>query len=276
MYRAFNLTELADFKELEKIDGNKAKEDYDLHRRQVTENLSMSRILREAAILQGDGDQIKIDADYVQQNLFPNYKKYDVFISHSHQDLGLVQKFAYYLRHTLELKVFIDSEVWGYVDDLLMEVNNQYAKIRDGLYEYNKCNLDASVIYLMLSNAIHDVINETECLFFINTPHSINGEENIDKRTTESPWIYDELKTTSIIKTKIPDRIQAMVDCYNNSQNIMVDSAEPIWIRNVNKELNSLTELSNNILLRWKNNYERDRTNDALVEFYCILFNIKF
>lgn len=157
-----------------------------------------------------------------------------------------------------------------------MEVNNQYAKIRDGLYEYNKCNLDASVIYLMLSNAIHDVINETECLFFINTPHSINGEENIDKRTTESPWIYDELKTTSIIKTKIPDRIQAMVDCYNNSQNIMVDSAEPIWIRNVNKELNSLTELSNNILLRWKNNYERDRTNDALVEFYCILFNIKF
>ena len=67
-----------------------------------------------------------------------------------------------------------------------------------------------------------------------------------------------------------------MVDCYNNSQNIMVDSAEPIWIRNVNKELNSLTELSNNILLRWKNNYERDRTNDALVEFYCILFNIKF
>lgn len=106
MYRAFNLTELADFRELEKIDENEAKEDYDFHRQQVTENLSMSKILREATILQKDGDQIKIDADYVQQNIFPDYKKYDVFISHSHRDLELVQKFAYYLRHTLKLKVF--------------------------------------------------------------------------------------------------------------------------------------------------------------------------
>lgn len=65
MYRAFNLTELADFRELEKIDENEAKEDYDFHRQQVTENLSMSKILREATILQKDGDQIKIDADYV-------------------------------------------------------------------------------------------------------------------------------------------------------------------------------------------------------------------
>ena len=32
MYRAFNLTELADFRELEKIDENEAKEDYDFHR----------------------------------------------------------------------------------------------------------------------------------------------------------------------------------------------------------------------------------------------------
>ena len=42
------------------------------------------------------------------------------------------------------------------------------------------------------------------------------------------------------------------------------------------KRLNSLTELPNSILVRWKNNYEKDRTNDALDEFYCLLFNIKF
>lgn len=278
MYRAFNLTDLANFEELERIDKNTAQADYDYHKQQVTKNLSISRVLREAIIARRNGDQIKIDADQIQQNIFPNYKKYDVFISHSHQDLELVQKFAYYLRNTLGLKVFIDSEVWGYVDDLLMSVNNQYAKIGEKLYDYKKCNLNASVIYLMLSNAIHDVINETECLFFINTPNSINSEENIEE-TTESPWIYDELKTTSIIKPKISDRIKAMIDVYKihqkSSQNVIVDSAEPVWIRDVTKEVNSLEVLPNRILVEWQNKYELDRTHDALVEFYLILFNIK-
>lgn len=277
MYRAFNLTDLANFEELERIDKNTAQADYDYHKQQVTKKLSISRVLREAIIARRNGDQIKIDADQIQQNIFPNYKKYDVFISHSHQDLELVQKFAFYLRNTLGLKVFIDSEVWGYVDDLLMSVNNQYAKIGEKLYDYKKCNLNASVIYLMLSNAIHDVINETECLFFINTPNSINSEENIEE-TTESPWIYDELKTTSIIKPKIPDRIKAMIDVYKihqkSSQNVIVDSAEPVWIRDVTKEVNSLEVLPNRILVEWQNKYELDRTHDALVEFYLILFNI--
>ena len=277
MYRAFNLTDLANFEELERIDKNTAQADYDYHKQQVTKKLSISRVLREAIIARRNGDQIKIDADQIQQNIFPNYNKYDVFISHSHQDLALVQKFAYYLRNTLGLKVFIDSEVWGYVDDLLMSVNNQYAKIGEKLYDYKKCNLNASVIYLMLSNAIHDVINETECLFFINTPNSINSEENIEE-TTESPWIYDELKTTSIIKPKISDRIKAMIDVYKihqkSSQNVIVDSAEPVWIRDVTKEVNSLEVLPNRILVEWQNKYELDRTHDALVEFYLILFNI--
>ena len=277
MYRAFNLTDLANFEELERIDKNTAQADYDYHKQQVTKNLSISRVLREAIIARRNGDQIKIDADQIQQNIFPNYKKYDVFISHSHQDLELVQKFAFYLRNILGLKVFIDSEVWGYVDDLLMSVNNQYAKIGEKLYDYKKCNLNASVIYLMLSNAIHDVINETECLFFINTPNSINSEENIEE-TTESPWIYDELKTTSIIKPKISDRIKAMIDVYKihqkSSQNVIVDSAEPVWIRDVTKEVNSLEVLPNRILVEWQNKYELDRTHDALVEFYLILFNI--
>ena len=277
MYRAFNLTDLANFEELERIDKNTAQADYDYHKQQVTKKLSISRVLREAIIARRNGDQIKIDADQIQQNIFPNYNKYDVFISHSHQDLELVQKFAYYLRNTLGLKVFIDSEVWGYVDDLLMSVNNQYAKIGEKLYDYKKCNLNASVIYLMLSNAIHDVINETECLFFINTPNSINSEENIEE-TTESPWIYDELKTTSIIKPKIPDRIKAMIDVYKihqkSSQNVIVDSAEPVWIRDVTKEVNSLEVLPNRILVEWQNKYELDRTHDALVEFYLILFKI--
>ena len=277
MYRAFNLTDLANFEELERIDKNTAQADYDYHKQQVTKKLSISRVLREAIIARRNGDQIKIDADQIQQNIFPNYNKYDVFISHSHQDLELVQKFAYYLRNTLGLKVFIDSEVWGYVDDLLMSVNNQYAKIGEKLYDYKKCNLNASVIYLMLSNAIHDVINETECLFFINTPNSINSEENIEE-TTESPWIYDELYTTSIIKPKISDRIKAMIDVYKihqkSSQNVIVDSAEPVWIRDVTKEVNSLEVLPNRILVEWQNKYELDRTHDALVEFYLILFNI--
>lgn len=84
MYRAFNLTDLANFEELERIDKNTAQADYDYHKQQVTKKLSISRVLREAIIARRNGDQIKIDADQIQQNIFPNYNKYDVFISHSH------------------------------------------------------------------------------------------------------------------------------------------------------------------------------------------------
>ena len=69
-----------------------------------------------------------------------------------------------------------------------------------------------------------------------------------------------------------------MIDVYKihqkSSQNVIVDSAEPVWIRDVTKEVNSLEVLPNRILVEWQNKYELDRTHDALVEFYLILFNI--
>ena len=48
------------------------------------------------------------------------------------------------------------------------------------------------------------MIDETECLFFLNTPSSISIEETMEK--TYSPWIYAELTISKIIQCKLPKR----------------------------------------------------------------------
>ena len=70
----------------------------------------------------------------------------NVFISHSHTDEGLVKFFAGYLYESFGLTCFIDSCVWGYANDLLKMIDNEYCKIivdKDGSrssYDYNKRN----------------------------------------------------------------------------------------------------------------------------------------
>ena len=278
MYRAFNLTNLEDLEELQNIDSLEAQKEYEERKEEVTQNLSIAKILKSSTYAQEDHEKIKINADEIQKRIFPTYKDYDIFLSHSHKDLALVQKFAYYLTHKMRVRVFIDSEVWGYVDDLLKQVNDKYALKEKNLYDYIIANIDACNIYLMLSNAIHDVINETECLFFINTPNSINVDSNIELQNVESPWLYDELKTTSMIKRRIPDSIQGYLDglaAYRKRHKNYTDSIEPKWIRNVHKEIDGLTILPNEILLKWQNkidtSYYPGEEISSMRDFYSVL-----
>ena len=278
MYRAFNLTNLEDLEELQNIDSLEAQKEYEERKEGVTQNLSIAKILKSSTYAQEDHEKIKINADEIQKRIFPTYKDYDIFLSHSHKDLALVQKFAYYLTHKMRVRVFIDSEVWGYVDDLLKQVNDKYALKKKNLYDYKIANIDACNIYLMLSNAIHDVINETECLFFINTPNSINIDSNIELQNVESPWLYDELKTTSMIKKRIPDSIQGYLDglaaCRKRNK-IYTDSIEPKWVRDVHKEIDGLTILPNEILLKWQNkidtSYYPGEETSPMRDFYSVL-----
>lgn len=272
MYRAFNLTNLSNFDELKTIDVDKARREYESNKYQVTKDLSIDNILKEAEFLQGS-TEVRINADEIQRRIFPTYQNYDIFISHSHKDLQLVQKLAYYLRVNMGVKVFIDSEVWGYVDDLLLRVNNKYALKSKGLYDYTVANIDASNVYLMLSNAIHDVINATGSLFFINTPNSLNVDSNIKSRNVESPWIYDELKFTSTVKRRVPDYIQGYLDGFKRK--IVTDSIEPPkWTRDVSKEVNGLMPLSNDTLLKWKIKSKYNSTGLSMLDFYSILYGI--
>ena len=53
---------------------------------------------------------------------------------------------------------------------------------------------------MMLSVALTQMIDNTECLFFLNTPKSLTP--NPDRNQTESPWIYSEISTSQLIRKK--------------------------------------------------------------------------
>lgn len=86
-----------------------------------------------------------INGSEIQKECFPVIDA-DVFISHSHNDEDLANALAGWLHKKFDLKVFIDSNVWEYSDDLLTEINDKYSNKQydtDGgvVYNYKSCNL---------------------------------------------------------------------------------------------------------------------------------------
>lgn len=269
MFTAFNLNEIEKFEDLNTISEEDAKKEYEKNRDKIIKNISVENILSNATLTtQNKIDESKIDADQVQQSFFPTNAYYDVFISHSHQDLALAQKLALYLKQNMGVEAFIDSEVWGYYDDLLKYINDEYAQIQPGLYDYRAANINAINISLMLSNALHDMIDKTECLFFLNTPNSINVGENIQIKNTSSPWIYDEIKTVATIRKRKPKRWQD--ECKTNRNRPQMKPQIPDWIRSVDQELTKFYVLSNERIRIWKLMYNA-RAGSSLDSLYMAL-----
>ncbi len=134
----------------------------------------------------------KIDGTQLKNSWFPKFNA-DVFISHSHQDETAAITLAGWLHEYFGLKCFIDSCIWGYADLLLREIDNKYCLHADGqTYDYNLRNKSTSHVHMMLSTAITMMIDNSECLFFMNTPNSItlHLETIINNNRTNSPWIY--------------------------------------------------------------------------------------
>ena len=55
---------------------------------------------------------------------------------------------------------------------------------------------------MMLSTALTQMIDKTECLLFLNTPFSISTSEVVNE--TESPCIYSELAVTKMLRDNAP------------------------------------------------------------------------
>lgn len=144
-----------------------------------------------------------IDGTAMQENWFPRINS-DVFISHSHDDKELALGLAAFLKYAFGLTPFIDSCVWGYANDLQKKLD-EYCKNPDGhTYDYDQRNYSTSHVHMMLASALTMMIDETECVFFINTPSSITSKDVIANRTS-SPWIYHELGMTNLIRKKSPE-----------------------------------------------------------------------
>lgn len=143
-----------------------------------------------------------ISAAKLEKDWFPHFDA-DIFLSHSHKDKELVIKFAGWLSKSFGLKAFIDSCVWEYSDKLLKKIDDDYSFITrnsDGstIYSYENAKNSSSHVHMLLNGALAKMIDDTECLFFINTPNSITVKESVDK--TYSPWIYSELLLSCIVR----------------------------------------------------------------------------
>ena len=239
MYRGFNLS-------LVKLDFGK---DYFRYYKIGKTSIKQSKESIEETIGSFVGVDGSLDGSKMQANWFPQIKA-DVFISHSHKDLKLAIALAGWLNETFGLTAFIDSCVWGYADDLIRLIDNKYCRKGSRLYNYEKRNYSTSHVHTMLSVALTQMIDNTECLFFLNTPNSLTPNTIIEK--TESPWIYSEIVMSRLIRENPPERMKSR--SLNESQKPLAAERENIPI-SYDLSVDHLTAIDVKTLLAWKYDY---------------------
>ena len=139
------------------------------------------------------------DGTEIKEDWFPQVKAH-IFISHSHKDEPLAMALAGWLYKTFGLTAFIDSCVWGYYIDLQKKLEELFSS--EGNDE--NAGIDsASHAYIMLAMALAQMIDNTECLFFLNTPNSITPDSF--RSRTISPWIFSEIGISRIIRKRSPE-----------------------------------------------------------------------
>jgi len=142
----------------------------------------------------------EIDGAEIINDWFPEVDSH-VFISHSHSDEKLAIAFAQWLFENFGLKSFIDSTVWGYADNLLKQIDDEFAyQEYSNTYSYGVRNRTTAFVHNMLAASLSNMMDKCECLFFLNTPNSIIPNPKTEK--SSSPWIFFELQQSRIIRPK--------------------------------------------------------------------------
>lgn len=219
---------------------------FEAHKNQVEECLS--------AFISPEGI---INGSELRENWF-SIEKTDFFISHSHKDINRVKALAGWLYDTFGLTSFIDSCAWGYCDDLLRRIDDKYCYQRNkGTYDYNLRNYTTSHVHMMLSTALTETMNRSECVLFFNTPNSIILSDELkligNKETakTASPWIFYELTMISKMKRVMPDRSNYSLSHSSTSKR------EHINIQyNVTDIISEIPLIDDCLLEKWKDKYD--------------------
>ena len=151
----------------------------------------------------------ELKASEIEKDWFPSFKA-DVFLSHSHKD----EKDAIALAGLLNdigLMAFIDSCVWGYADDLLRQIDNEYCVLKTNLdgsvdsYNYQRRNQSTAHVHMMLNGALMKMMDNTECLIVLNIPNSLKAKD-VSNGKTNSGWIYSELLMSKFLRKRFPIR----------------------------------------------------------------------
>lgn len=198
-----------------------------------------------------------------------------IFISHSHEDEDLAASLAGWLYDRFKLKSFIDSYVWGYCDDLLEQIDYQYSRSDSypSLYSYGKVKYSTSHVHMMLSTALTQMINKTECIIFLNTDKSIIKTNDIMSTKTRSPWIYSEITTTKLIEKITPDRLKISINESTIIKKYANDTAQQELKPVYDADLKHLIKLSSKELISLDNPYNKSlyqKPTDVLDNLYKI------
>lgn len=199
-------------------------------------------------------DSGSLDGSRLQEHWFPQIHA-DVFISHSHKDKQIATAFAGWLSDTFGLIPFIDSCVWGYADDLLKRIDNKYCiNPNRETYSYSKRNGSTSHIHMMLSTALIMMLDNTECLIFLNTPQSISSSDSISK--TQSPWLFMEIAMSRIIRKKSPTEHRHIMTI---DEGLELKRIEARFIFEYKVNLASLANINWSTLMTWKSSHVKGK-----------------
>lgn len=213
------------------------------------------RSLKDYVIIENiDGECL--NGTTIQNNWFPLVEA-DVFISHSHADKKLANAFAGWLYDEFGLTSFIDSNIWGYVDELLMLINNKYSNRRitpygGCLYNHEKCNKASQHTNIMLLMALQNMIDKVESVFLLNTDQSINVFEERKMNSTYSPWIYSEIVCTQLIRKK---KLSEYRKPEAFLENYIIHGSDNQLKVNYDVSLEHLKSIDESNLNNWKNNF---------------------
>lgn len=147
-----------------------------------------------------------LKASDLWDSFFPNID-IPVFLSHSSQDKTIVRKLANYLFINFGIVSFIDSDLWGCIQELQVEIDKQFC-LQPGkqhTYDYADRNYSTAHTHMILSYALTRMINQSECFIFLKSDNSVTINDSIEG--TFSPWIFHELITVDTIEIIRPDRI---------------------------------------------------------------------
>ena len=198
-----------------------------------------------------------IDGAKLESNWFPQINA-DVFLSHSHKNEKQAITFAGWLKDKFKLTTFIDSCIWGYSNDLLKDVDNIYCKLsKSSSYSYNRRNQSTSHIHMILNCALLKMIDNTECIFFLDTAEAVTTKTVFDEDRTYSPWLYSELLMTKLVR-------KMEREVHRSTQIKKSKSLNEDLIISYDIDLDHMDKISVNILDRWLLNYENlERTHNS-------------
>lgn len=150
------------------------------------------------------GNNVTFDAAKFSKLVFPTPQNM-IFLSHAHSEVDVVREIAKELESNFSsikpVRCFIDSEYWGSVYRAIDNLKTQHALKpgHDDLYLCMQCNEISKNLFMILSMALQKAMRDSLMFIFVPPAGHEETDTDLDTLTTASPWIAQELLTSSLI-----------------------------------------------------------------------------